>query len=201
MEHQERSKEARRPDATSRGPKPQQGTKGGNSGSRDGRQKQPSAPGQEITTDRNEARRNKYAQDPTYADKARRNARDSYRKDKPLGPSKLANGLLEKGQVRELFAEDMDAPTSVESFTLPEAARALGRAELTLKRWIREGLVPPPLLKDTSRGYSHYTEGELTVLAKELAKHEKDMSNYSLTHAVTQHAIWQSMQAYRSHDI
>lgn len=99
---------------------------------------------------------------------------------------------------REILAGDMDVPVYAATFTVPEAARALGKSDLTLKRWIKEGLIPPPVLRDTRRGYLHYSEGELMVLAKILAKHERHMAYYSLTHEVTQHAIWQAMQAYRA---
>lgn len=146
-------------------------------------------------------RRLKYAIDPEYAERARKTSRDTYRKDRPLQPSKLAGGLLVEGQQREVFVEEMDEPVFVEAFTVPEAAKALGRSELTFKRWIREGLVPPPVLRDTRRGYAHYSEGELSVLARELAKHEQQMSYYSLAHEVTQHAIWQAMQAYRANGV
>lgn len=198
MGHYARRKETRREGTTQGGTRPQQRTEGGKDRAGGGRAQQPSAAGVETGAHRNEVRRLKYALDPEYAERAKQTSRDSYRKDKPLAPSKLSNGLLEEGVQREVLAGDMDAPMFAATFTVPEAAKALGKSELTVKRWIKEGLIPPPVLRDTRRGYLHYSEGELAVLARELAKHEKHMAYYSLAHEVTQHAIWQALQAYRA---
>lgn len=143
-------------------------------------------------------RRKLYANDPGYADRAREASRKTYRKDHPLSPSKLANGLLEEGEQRELYTADMDHPVYVESFTVPQAARALGRSELCLKRWIQEGIVPAPILKDTVRNYNHYSAGELQVIARALRQHEIDFKYLTAKHTATIHALWQGMQAYRA---
>lgn len=92
----------------------------------------------------------------------------------------------------------MDHPVYVEAFTMPQAARALGRSELCLKRWIAEGLVPSPILKDTVRKYSHYSVGELRVIAGVLKQHEAEFKYLASTHTATIHRMWQSMQGYRA---
>lgn len=125
-------------------------------------------------------------------------SRDAYRKEHPLPPSRIARGLLEQGTMREVFVEGMDHPVNVESYTVPEAARALGRSMLAFKRWINEGLVPPPVLQDTTRGYKQYSRGELEVIRREIARHEQEFSYYGLKHEQTIHRVWQAMQAYRS---
>jgi len=92
----------------------------------------------------------------------------------------------------------MDHPVVINAFTVPEAATAMGRSELCLKRWIAEGLVPPPVLCDTVRNYRQYSAGELAVIAEEIRKHEREFKYLSSTHTVTINAIWQRVQGYRS---
>lgn len=92
----------------------------------------------------------------------------------------------------------MEHPVYVESFTIPQAAKALGRSELAFKRWITDGLVPPPLLKDTSRGYKHYSVGELAVIARVLKEHEAEFQYYASSHVRTIQIMWQSMQGHRA---
>lgn len=86
----------------------------------------------------------------------------------------------------------------VEAFTVPESARALGRTVICIKRWIAEGIIPPPVLRDTSRGYKHYSVGELTTIARELARHEEEFKYLTVKHTPTIHTLWQSVQAYRA---
>jgi hypothetical protein len=139
-----------------------------------------------------------YRDDPEYAEKQRRAARDAYRKENPLAPSKLVAGLLLPGLQREVIAGDMEYPVNTVTYTLPEAARALGKSELTFKRWVSEDLIPGPILVDTLRGYKNYSAGELTVLAQELARHEREFSYYTKQHTATRHRIFQRMQGYRA---
>jgi hypothetical protein len=95
----------------------------------------------------------------------------------------------------------MEYPHVVEAFTLPEAARALGRTELSIKRWIRDDLIPAPVLRDTSRGYSQYSAGELSVLADELREHEREFTYYSFAHTATRESVHQHIFAYRQHHV
>lgn len=91
----------------------------------------------------------------------------------------------------------MDHPESVSTYTVPEAARALGRSSLTFKRWIADDLIPEPVLLDTVRHYRHYSAGELNIIARELAEHEKEFSYYTAKHNETKERIMQSMDGYR----
>ena len=151
--------------------------------------------------DHNELRRKQYASDPEYAERQRQLSRQTYRKDKPLAPSRLQNGLLTQGTLREVTAEDMEYPATVEAYTVPEAAKALGRTELTLKRWIEEDLIPAPILRDTTKGYRQYSVGELRVIARVLQVHEQEFSYYATTHTQTREQIMQQMHGYRANNI
>jgi hypothetical protein len=92
----------------------------------------------------------------------------------------------------------MDHPVNIESFTVPEAARALGRSEIGFKRWLSDGIVPPPILLDTVRRYRHYSVGELMVIARVLREHEDEFRYLTVKHTPTIHTLWQGMQAYRA---
>ena len=146
----------------------------------------------------NATRRKKYASDPDYASKARSASRETYRREHPLVASKLANGLLTSGTQREVYTGDMDNPVYVESFTIAEAARALGRSEIGLKRWLTDGVIPPPILLDTVRRYRHYSAGELAVIARVLREHEEEFKYLTVKHTPTIHTLWQGIQAYRA---
>lgn len=149
----------------------------------------------------NDDRRSRYHTDPEFADRARKASRDNHRKNNPLPPSRIADGLLFEGQLREVFSDEMDHPVSVISYTVPEAARALGRSELTFRKWLADDLVPEPILKDTARGYRIYSVGELQSIANILAAHEREFQYYSTKHETTKHRIFQQVQAYRSRSI
>lgn len=128
-------------------------------------------------------------------------ARDNYHKSNPRQPSRVAGGLLIPGQEREVFDEEMDHPVVVTSYTVPEAAKALGRSEMTFKKWISDDLVPAPILKDTQHGYRIYSEGELRAVATVLAQHEIEFTYYSTKHEQTRHRLFQQVQAYRAHSV
>lgn len=143
-------------------------------------------------------RRKLYANDPNYAERVKKAARETYRKEHPLGPRKLENGLLENGELKEVFTDEMDHPVCVETFTVPQAARALGRSELAFKRWITDGLIPPPILKDTVRRYMHYSLGELRTIARVLRDHEDEFKYFTAKHTGTIEVMWQAMHGYRA---
>lgn len=82
-------------------------------------------------------------------------------------------------------------------YTVPLAAAALGKTVVTFKRWIKDGLLPPPVLKDTTYGYMHYSEGELKLVAKIIRQHEKEFDYLHTTHLVTVERLWQSLEGYR----
>lgn len=149
----------------------------------------------------NKSRQVKYHTNEAYNEKVRDAARATYRKENPIAPSKLRNGLLAEGTLREVYTESMDHPVVAETFTLPEAAKALGRAELTFKRWIYDGLIPDPILKETMRGHKLYSVGELQVIARILAEHERDYSYFTSKHEETSNRIWQMVTGFRATSI
>lgn len=82
-------------------------------------------------------------------------------------------------------------------YTMSEAAEALGRTRLTLKRWVRDGLIPPTVLADTVYQYRQYCEEELKLIAQQLAIHEAEFSYFTKKHVETIAEIQRVLQEYR----
>lgn len=146
-----------------------------------------------------------YANDPSYAKRTKQASLDFYRKDHPLPPPLLADGLLIDGEERLLYTinDNVRYETSgyVSCFSVPKAAEALGRTELSIKKWIRDGILPPPIWRDVSRGFKRYTVGELQVIAAEIAKHESSFVYISVRHTETVTAIWGAIRVFRASNI
>lgn len=157
-------------------------------------------------SDRNRQRRQKYADDPEYAEEQKRRFRTYYRQTRNLatrGGSILAGGkLLARAQSKEVVVdgggEQSATPVVVACYTVREASQALARSELTLRRWIKDGIVPRPRLHDTSYGYMHYSRGELKVISRILARHEEEFDYLHKKHTSTIGNLWAAVESYRS---
>ena len=120
-------------------------------------------------------------------------------------PRPLVDGLLVSGVPMYLFIVENDVryetQTAVESYSAPLAAMALGRTEMTFKKWVRRGIIPPAIWRDTVRGFLRYTVGELQAMATVIADHEERFVYLRPADAGTINAIWQAVQDYRARDI
>jgi len=183
-------------------------SKGNGRGNAVGRSRSPVQDAKEHT-DRNEQRREKYARAPVYAETQRRRFRDHYRKKsggKARPASELEGGkLLARAQSKEVEVRGQEwpnahikSPTVALCFTVRETAQALGKSELTLRRWIKVGMIPPARLFDTSYGYMHYSRGELKIIARVLARHATDFDYFHKKHESTIGNIWDAVQNYRA---
>lgn len=95
----------------------------------------------------------------------------------------------------------MDGPAVVETFSIIEAAEAIGRTPLTFRRWIDRDMVPAPYLREEGNRPCVYSRGELEVMAAVLAKHKEDFQYLCEKHEHVRHNMQQHMQAYRSNHI
>lgn len=84
----------------------------------------------------------------------------------------MEHGVLRPGVYRELVIEGLEETEVLESYTVKEAAEALGRTYLTVRSWIEKGILPEPFTKEVSRGFKNFTRFELDVVAEILADHE-----------------------------
>lgn len=105
---------------------------------------------------------------------------------------------MRRGIRREVDNDDMDTPAVVESYTVPEAAEAMGKSVNTFRRWVSDGLIPGPYLRDTQSGYRVYSRGELDIIAEALRVHALEFSYFRADHSTVIHQINQRIQAYRS---
>ena len=121
----------------------------------------------------------------------------SYRKNNPLPESKLANGLLVDGVVREAYVSSRKMPVNAETFTLRETADALGRSYLTVRKWILDGIIPKAVFSQSTTGYDLYHKEELQILAKIIHKHEKEFCYIHITHDQITNSIWQAIEHLR----
>lgn len=153
-----------------------------------------------ISADRNQQRRAKYATDPAAGNASREASRDKYHSQSgaPRPTPKLANGLLTRGQTREVIQGDMDHPVSVESFTIPEAAEALGRSVSTIRRWLEADRLPAPHLEDIANHYRVYSVGELEVIARLIASHEREFVYLVSENTHIVESLHQAIHAYRA---
>lgn len=150
--------------------------------------------------DRNAVRRAAYDQVPGVADAARQNSRARYQAGAPA-PRRLQGGLLTAGTEREVTYEEAEHPVVVQSFTIPELAAALGRAVLTLRRWIEADKIPAPYLQDTSRSLRVYSIGEAEVIATVLSRHEAAYRYLTSTNQAALQEMHESMHFYRAHNV
>lgn len=92
----------------------------------------------------------------------------------------------------------MDHPEFVECFTVPEAAEAMGRDLPTLYRWIAADKIPAPILEAVGEGARVYSVGELVVMARALADHERQWQHLVSAHPSLVEAIHQAVHGYRA---
>jgi hypothetical protein len=92
----------------------------------------------------------------------------------------------------------MDHPVAVESFSIVQAADALGKSAITLRRWIDADKIPAPYLQDVSKKNYVYSAGELRVVARVLSQHEREFTYLVSEHNHVVETLHQAVHAYRS---
>lgn len=97
--------------------------------------------------------------------------------------------------------EGAEESSFVTTFTIPELALALGKAELTIRRWIEADKIPAPYLRETTRNLRVYSLGELQTLVDVLARFGRDFSYLSAADSTALARLHETMHAYRVHSI
>jgi hypothetical protein len=142
-------------------------------------------------SDTNAKRRELYTEDAGYRELVKERARRYYRSIHPKKKTRMGNstGGLFVDATRRMVIREADKNKRVKPksmsravYTLPEAASALGKSPLTLKRWISEELIPEPVLVDDVYGYRQYLAAEVRIIADELRRHEENYDYLTSNH-------------------
>lgn len=148
--------------------------------------------------DRKQRRRDAYANDETNRERQKAKSREQYAR---VGKVTLPREITARGTRREVTFEGAPRPITIETFSITEAASALGKSLSTFRRWLREDLLPEPYLEETSTGYHYYSRGELSVIAEVLAAHGEHFVAVCRRHTEVWHTIQQRISAYRAESL
>ena len=155
----------------------------------------------EIYADSAQQRRARYATDQDTSDAARNASRERYHQQarpRSAQPARVEGGIRRHGEVREVFCEGMDHPVSVLSFTVPQAADALGRGVATIRRWLQADKMPAPYLEDVVHHHKVYSVGELEVIDRVIREHEREFVYLVSEHTHIVEGLHQAVHAYRA---
>lgn len=90
--------------------------------------------------------------------------------------------MLQRAVTREVRIPGLTRARTLATYTIPEAAEALGRSESSFRRWLKEELLPMPILSETTRGTACYGADEVEIIAEELRAHESNFANLCASH-------------------
>jgi hypothetical protein len=85
----------------------------------------------------------------------------------------------------------------METYTIPEAADALGKSLSNFRRWLLNEWIPAPILSDTTRQVACFCVEELEILARVLATHERNFSYLCAQHTDVITNMSQLIHGYR----
>lgn len=101
------------------------------------------------------------------------------------------------GTERELQLPGRTRTRVLRSFTVVEAAAALGRSESSMRRWLARDVLPAPVLIDPVRNNACYSLEELEIIAEELREHERNFISLCESHVETIIRISQRIHGLR----
>lgn len=105
--------------------------------------------------------------------------------------------MLTRGKQREVVIPGRTRTRTLVTYSIPEAAEAIGRSEPTFRRWLSSHLVPPPILTDAVRHVACYSMDELDIIRQELFTHERNFTAFCESHTETIIRIAQRMHGHR----
>lgn len=87
---------------------------------------------------------------------------------------------------------------TLETYTIPEAAAALGQSEVNFKRWLARGWVPMPVMHETVRSYACFSRDEVDIVRTELNHHYREFEYFGEQHTETITRISQRIHGNRN---
>ena len=152
----------------------------------------------EAGKDHSQTRRELYRRDAGYREKVKQNSRKTYRRNNPKGENPLAERKpLTEPVLKSLTPMGQEEPFNDYSYTLNQTAAALGKAQLTFKKWVNDKMVPEPIIVDTSHGYQQYLWWEVEAMLEPIADHFDHFDYLHNTHTDTINAIWSAVNEAR----
>jgi hypothetical protein len=156
---------------------------------------------------RNARRRERYAKDPAYRERAIQQVRESYRKSRedaglPLREEDCRNNLdrlAEFGMLREVKIDEEHTMRMLTFFT-KELAKALDRNPAVVQRWINSGLIPPPVIigkSHTNRWYPLYTVTEVRAIMAVFGEHQQTSQYFRTYHTETREKMHAAVREAR----
>lgn len=161
---------------------------------------------------RNARRRERYASDQAYREKAIKQVRETYRRTREAEGASVRQEdcrenlpkLFELGRVRTIRVSGQqvkdNAPKKL-TFTLEELAKTLGRNTQVLYRWLSDDMIPAPLyeaLNERNRWQGVYTEDEVTAIVQIFGKHQEISQYYRTFHENTRNSIHSAVKKLRN---
>jgi hypothetical protein len=105
--------------------------------------------------------------------------------------------LLTRGTDREVNIPGLTRTRKLETYTVPEAAEALGRSESNFRRWLQNEIVPAPFLVETTNKHVCYCLEELEIIGRHLAQHETGFASLCRSHDETITRMYQAIHGFR----
>jgi hypothetical protein len=152
----------------------------------------------EARENHNRARREKYASDPSYAERIKIKSKQYYATISPPKPTLLANGLLHKGIEKEIkLIEGNSKIITKEVYTVAAAATALNKNPMTINRWRTLGIFPEPIYMNAENSKPVYLMEELSVIAFVFEGHESNERQYTVKHTEVIQQVFDSVNRVR----
>lgn len=152
-----------------------------------------------VIKDRNARRRERYHNDPIYRQKIIEHER-AKRERPTFDCRENLPKLATIGTVRNV-GEEHEGRAEL-TFTIEEAARALGRTPKSLYKYFTKGLFPRPDHKvkgPTGMEQEAYTEEQMRALVNAFGVHQSQTPYYGTYHEETKNALFAAMQKATSH--
>ncbi len=149
----------------------------------------------------NKKRRMLYKTDPAYRQKQLEKSRTQYRDKAGVLASDCRENLAileEMGTYRPVFFPRKAVP--VLTFSMQEAAEALGISALAFYRWRQDGRIPEPVFRCASAGImaiNLYLLAEVRAMVEVIGEHQATCSHYRVSHVETTKKVFEAVKAAR----
>lgn len=151
-----------------------------------------------IVKDRNTRRRERYASDPAYRERILQTER-SKRSTEPFDCRSNLKTLSEIGAFRAYDENVVNGEVKGKAgitFTIDEAAKALGRTPKSLYKYFSKSLFPRPPHKvkgPSGLEQEAYTEAEMIRLINVFGAHQAETPYYGVYHTATTQALFEAL--------